>query len=129
MRIKGLKTESHENPDTCVEKVVKVCKELSIDITVSDIDRAHRVGKDSKSIIVKFFSFKKRSLLYKNRKRIKGSAKIYLDITKQRLDLLDRAKSLLTERSNVDFVFADINCNTVAKLKNDNIKDIKFIFF
>ena len=124
LRIKGIEKEGNETPDICVDKVVKVCSDLNINVSPNDIDRAHRVGRDNKSIIVKFFSFKKRSNVYKKRKDAKNSIKIHLDLTKQRLDLLDEAKSLISESSNVDFVFADINCNTVAKLKDD-----KFIFF
>ena len=35
-----------------------------------------------------------------------------------------RQKKLIIDDSNIDFVFADINCNTVAKMKNGS-----FVFF
>lgn len=125
LRVKGIEKENYETPNTCIDKVVKVCKNLDVDINASDIDRAHRVGKDNKAIIVKFFDFKKRTALYRNRKKKEmGPIKIHLDLTKHRLDLLDKTKSLINKSSNVDFVFADINCNTVAKLKNN-----EFMFF
>ena len=66
-------------------------------------------------MIVKFISFVKRTDLYKKRD---AEVKIHLDITKSRLDLLDEAKKLFEEDSAVHFVFADINCNTLAKMKN-----------
>jgi len=103
--------------------VVKVCEDINIDIAARDIDRAHRIGKNN-AIIVKFFAFKKRTLLYKNRKKLHDPVKIHLDLTKHRLNLLDEAKAIIPDATNVDFVFADINCNTVAKLK-----DNRFIFF
>jgi len=123
LRLKGIKKDRSETPDSCVKKVVEVCENLNLDITARDIDRAHRVGKDKKVMIVKFFAFNKRTALYKNRKK-EGPIKIHLDLTKHRLDLLDKAKSLITNSCNVDFVFGDINCNTVAKLK-----DNRFMFF
>ena len=74
-------------------------------------------------MIVKFFSFVKRTSLYKARKDCKD-INIYLDITKNRLNLLDEAKKLFDNTSTVAYVFADINCNTVAKMKNG-----KYLFF
>ena len=97
--------------------MIKVCKHIKVDITKNDIDRAHRVGKDRSTMIVKFFSFIKRTSVYKARKN-SDKNKIHLDITKKRLNLLDEAKKLIKEDSTVDFVFADINCNTVAKMKS-----------
>lgn len=123
LRIKGIAKEKNETSSKCVEKVIKVCKNLKADISKDDIDRAHRVGKDRSTMIVKFFSFSKRTLLYKLRKKDTKNG-IHLDITKKRLNLLDEAKKLIKKDSTVDFVFADINCNTVAKMKNGS-----FMFF
>ena len=85
----------------CIEKVITVCKHIKVDITKNDIDRAHRVGKDRSTMTVKFFSFLKRTSVYKARK---NSDKIHLDITKKRLSLLDEAKKHIKEDSTVDFV-------------------------
>ena len=68
LRIKGIEKEKDESSSRCVEKVVKLCKNLKVDINKNDIDRAHRVGKDRATLIVKFFSFAKRTSLYKSRK-------------------------------------------------------------
>ena len=91
LRIKGIGKDKDESGSKCVEKVIKVCKNLKVDISKSDIDRAHRVGKNRLTMIVKFFSFSKRTLLYKARKN-DDKNKIHLDITKKRLNLLDEAK-------------------------------------
>lgn len=126
LRLSGIsKDEENENAAECVNKVVEVCKNLNLNINASDIDRAHRIGKDKKSVIVKFFSFKKRTDLYKARKKSTNNRlKIYLDLTKSRLALLDKARTLIDKKSKVEFVFADINCNPCAKLKNG-----AFVFF
>ena len=72
-------------------------------------------------MIVKFFSFGKRTQVYKSRKDIEN-IKVHLDLTKPRLKLLEEAKELITSECSVDFVFADINCNVVARMKNNQYK-------
>ena len=124
LRVTGIPKEDDESSKTCVEKVIKVCQDLNLDIKNEDIDRAHRIGKDKKTMIVKFHSFRKRTMFYKNRKNGDDSIKVHLDLTKRRLNLLDEARSLINNDNNVDFVFGDINCNTVAKLKDDT-----YVFF
>lgn len=121
LRIKGIESGMNESGANCVDKVVEVCKKLNVDIAKEDIDRAHRVGKDRDTMIVKFYSFTKRTLLYRARKRNK-KFNIFLDITKTRLNVLDEARKNIKKNSRVDFVFADINCNLVAKLKNGSFK-------
>ena len=96
--IKGIDKEKDETSSKCIEKVIKVCKHIKVDITKNDIDRAHRVGKDRSTMIVKFFSFIKRTSVYKARKN-SDKNKIHLDITKKRLNLLDEAKKLIKEDS------------------------------
>jgi len=124
LRIVGIKKDRDETSDQCVEKVLGVCKDLNVDIAEGCIDRAHRVGRDRKTMIVKFTSFKSRTLLYKSRKKEDYPIKIHLDITKKRLEILDEAKKHIKDDCSVNFVFADINCNTVAKTK-----DNRYLFF
>ena len=119
LRINGIAKTQNESADECVQKVIDVCKDsLDVELTREDIDRAHRVGKERKTMIVKFFSFNKRCSVYKKRKSGGNDLKVYLDLTKPRLDLLDKSRDKIKPDSNVEFVFADINCNTVAKLKD-----------
>ena len=124
LRINGLEKIADESADKCIEKVVGLCNDLDLDISASDIDRAHRVGREKQSMIVKFHSFRKRTALYKARKNnnLSQNIKIRLDITKARLDLLDKAKALIVDNGPVDFVFADVNCNCVARLKSKSYK-------
>ena len=91
LRIKGIDKEKDETGTKCIDKVITVCKHIKVDIIKNDIDRAHRVGKDRPTMIVKFFSFLKRTYVYKARKN-SDKNKIHLDITKKRLSLLDKAK-------------------------------------
>ena len=122
LRINGIEKSQNETASDCVDKVLEVCKNLNVDVEKSDIDRAHRVGRERKTMIVKFYSFSKRTNIYKSRKNGNQNIKVHLDLTKPRLRLLDEAKELITEDSLVDFVFADINCNVVARLKSNEYK-------
>ena len=121
LRIKGIKKERDETAEKCLLKVKNMCKDLNVNIPDESFERAHRIGKDKDSIIVKFTSFRYRTLLYRNRKK-EGPVKIHLDITKKRLDLLDKARNLITDDCGVEFVFADINCNTVARMSDNSYK-------
>lgn len=124
LRINGIPKEDNESSNKCVDKVIDLCKNsLKVNIEKADIDRAHRVGKERKTMIVKFFSFSKRTSVYRARKAAGNqNHKIYLDLTHQRLNLLDKCKEKITENCKVKFVFADVNCNTVAKMKDDTFK-------
>ena len=82
LRIKGIDKDANESSKNCIDKVLEVCKKVDVDITSSDIDRAHRVGKEKSTMIVKFFSFEKRTSLYRARKK-SNATNIYLDITKK----------------------------------------------
>ena len=121
LRINGIKKDHDESGKDCINKVLKVCEKFNVSVKENDIDRAHRVGREKKTMIVKFYSFEKRTSLYKARKQEKN-IKIHLDITRKRLSLLDAAKKLLSDNCGIDFVFADINCNTVAKMTNGDYK-------
>ena len=68
-------------------------------------------------MIVKFFFFVKRTTLYKARKN--AEVKIHLDIIQNHVWVSQmRQKKLFDEDTAIDFVFVDINCNTVVKMKN-----------
>ena len=68
LRINGIKKDKDETAEKCLNKVQQVCKELNVNIPDDSFDRAHRIGKDKMTMIVKFTSFKHRTLLYRNRK-------------------------------------------------------------
>jgi len=124
LRIQGIDQAQYERGVDCVTKVIEVCKNLNINIEEKDIDRAHRVGKDRKTMIVKFFSFPKRTSVYKARKNSNDSnGGIRIPIGSSMVEYSPSVREI-TDNCPVDFVFADINCNLVAKLKNN-----KYTFF
>ena len=67
---------------------------MNLDVKGEDIDRAHRIVRDRKTMIVKFYSFGKRRSVYKERKKAKNNIKIHLDLTKSSFTLLNKTKKL-----------------------------------
>ena len=68
------------------------------------------VRQTSQAVIVRFISFHFRTLVYRAREKIVGY-KFYLDLTKTRLTILQNAKELVKNVSQIiEFVYADINC-------------------
>ena len=74
------------------------------------------------SITVRFTTFRHRTLLYTNRKKIKSGARIRLDLTIDRYNLLVSAKTRVNNCPEVKYVYADINCRLKIKLADESHK-------
>ena len=128
IRINGIKLSQDENGNSCLDKCKEVFQELSVNIPENCIDRAHRVGKkkkingeDQQSMIVRFTTWRHRTEVYRAcNNNDNKKYKIYLDLTKERLELLKLARSMIDNNSNVAFVLADVNCRLVAKMKDNS---------
>ena len=101
-----------------------------------DIDLTHRIrmkytdknsGKEVKSIIVKFNSWRARKQFYDHRTKnfkdgqIKPGYKSFsvtVHLRKKRYLLLRKAKELMKNNGNTDFAFADIVCSLGFRYKN-----------
>ena len=108
VKISGLPEESNEDTDGIV---LKVAQELDVPMTLSDIDRSHRVGKmddnragggrrRSRDIIVKFATYNARQRLYIKRRDLRQTGNmnhvfINEDLTKKRSKLLYDARCLV----------------------------------
>ena len=108
VRISGLPEESNEDTDGIV---LKVAQELDVPMTLSDIDRSHRVGRmddnragggrrRSRDIIVKFATYNARQRLYIKRRDLRQTRNmnhvfINEDLTKKRSKLLYNARCLV----------------------------------
>ena len=135
LRITGIsKTSPNETAHDCKSAVQEEIKKLGVTLDENCIDRAHRVGKPKedahgleapRAIIVKFKSWNSRTTVYKNRPKWNGPGggiRFHVDLTKRRLSLKNRAIAMTNGVEAVDFVFADINCNTCLRLKNGEFK-------
>ena len=117
-----------------MQKVEKILDKMDCGVNIDAVDRAHQIGqremddngKMQQQVIVKFKTFRDRTVVYRNRKDKKkvGDLKIRLDLTRKRLCVLREAKEFVKSRTDADFVFANINCSLVLKQK----KNGKFIF-
>ena len=80
LRIDEVPSVDKETSSDVLEKVKEICAESNLEIPDSNLERAHRIGKsyldkikkvNCKSIIVRFNTFRHRSLLYRAKKDIK----------------------------------------------------------
>eukprot|EP00112_Aurelia_sp_Birch-Aquarium-sp1_P021227 Seg5655.2 transcript_id=Seg5655.2/GoldUCD/mRNA.D3Y31 product="hypothetical protein" protein_id=Seg5655.2/GoldUCD/D3Y31 len=131
LRLYNLDLPQDGSKEDCLQKVESVLEELECGVTIDMVDRAHRIGERSvdddgkirQQMIVKFRCFRERTMVYRARRKA-ATAKL-LDLTKQRLRLLQKAKDLVEARKDIlDYAFADINCSLAVKLKNGN-----FVYF
>ena len=127
LRIFGLRLPAKETSDEVRRKVAKLISDSDIEVPVSSIDRAHRIGKVTKNksdqniqhIIVRFSTFSDRTLVYRGRKKIKEKNKlgISLDLTFERYGLLKQARAI-EDVVGITFVYADVNCQLKAFTEN-----------
>ena len=92
LHIYGIPQEENETAEDVVKKVHNVIKYINCDVSLNLIDRAGRFGKKCEDIIVKFCSFRKRTVVYKARKKCKDTqnhkdVRIGLDLTEKRYSL------------------------------------------
>lgn len=95
LRIFGLPVVPSEDTEEVVLNLFKSNMQLNLEKNM--LDRVHRLGKvrdNKQQIIVKFISYRYRSLVLKNRKNLKGSG-IYIaeDLTTNRIKLYKEAQT------------------------------------
>ena len=104
---------------------------LGINVEECQFDRAHRVGyhkdihgniRKERQMIVKFATFRARTLVYKNRKKGNNNVRFYIDQTKRRFNLRKMAAQYVENKPDVDFAFVDINCSLCIRFKNGEYK-------
>ena len=105
-----MKKQESKPSDKVLEEIKCLFSEASIIIPDVCIDCAHRVSKTADKVIVRFTKFRHRTMFYRKRKELKNGVKVHLDLTKARLDLPIKASKYVKNLSNVDFVYADLNC-------------------
>lgn len=102
LRVFGVVEKKGENTDTLLIDIFK--NKLNVDVSLSDIDRSHRVGATQepgpdgkikhRPIIVKFVSYRVRRLVFDNKKKLKGSSiSVREDLTSHRTKLLQSVMS------------------------------------
>ena len=132
LRIDGMPTETKETSDMVLDKVTKIWKEAGVEIPNEVVDRAHRIGQsyndkisntECKSVIVRFTTFRHRTMVYRAKKKMKCGIRVKLDLTKSRYSLLAKANDIVKSNARVKFCYADINCRLKLKWVDDSLKD------
>lgn len=93
LRIFGVGENNGEDTDVLA---ISVAEKVGVDLSLADIDRSHRVGRRDENrprpIIVKFASYRKRSEVFRNKRKLKNSGwTIREDLTKTRHNILREA--------------------------------------
>ena len=131
LRTEGVEHKVNKKYEKVLGKKINIIKESEAEIPESVFDRADRIGptytdndkgKKIQSITVRFTTFRHRTLLYTNRKKIKSGARIRLDLTIDRYNLLVSAKTRVNNCPEVKYVYADINYRLKIKLADESHK-------
>ena len=139
LRIHGIESHNNEKNEDVIEKVRECYDSLNLPFNEEVIDRVHRIGKEYKdrnsgkqvkSIIVKFKSWKSRQQLYNARPRVQNDGKkkprqnfsISVDLTRRRYNLLSEARGIVKDINAINFAFTDINCSLGLRFNNGSFE-------
>ena len=117
LRIEGIPAAGEgksESGDQCLAKVKQMFKKLNVNVPETVIDRAHMIG-NRHQMIVRFTTWRHRTLVYRARKKPESPYKIRLDLTKKRLNTIIATNDVL-QAKKLGFTFADVNCRPCAKI-------------
>ena len=125
-KIYGAPAVDNEISHEVLDKVKSLTIETSHDTPDVVIDRAHRIGKGyndkksnihCKSIIVRFTTFRYRTMFYGSRANLKSNVKLKLDLTKNRYKIFTKAIETVKRYDNINYVMVDINCRLKVVFK------------
>ena len=111
----------NESGEQYLAKVKQVFQALNVNLPDTATDRAHRIGRGHQ-MIVRFTSWRYRTLVYRARRTKDSPYKIRLDLTKKRLNTIVATSDILKVKA-IGISFADVNCRLCAKIGN------KFYYF
>ena len=101
-----------------------VTEESGCDTPDIALDCAHRIGKYDPSgknvrpVIVRFTTFRHRTVFYPARKNLSKNG-VHLDLTKERFTLYQKARDLVKSKKFVKYVDVDVNCQLKDKFENN----------
>ena len=139
LRIHGIESHNNEKNEDVIEKVRECYDSLNLPFNEEVIDRIHRIGKEYKdrnsgkqvkSIIAKFKSWKSCQQLYNARLRVQKDGKkkpcqnfsISVDLTRRHYNLLSEARGIVKDINAINFAFTDINCSLGLRFNNGSLE-------
>ena len=126
-------TVKDESGGDVLEFAKSLSKEAKVAVPDNVLDRAHRTGpsymdritsEKCKSIILRFTTFRHRTLFYRARKNLKSRC-----IVKSRFNLLKKANDHVKKIRAISFCYADVNCHFRVKFHDAKQEDIFFSTF
>ena len=135
-RINGIDKENGGKKDniSVINKLTECYENIDVNFDSKAIDRVHRIGKTfenengkfTQQIILKFRNWSDRQKNYKarpkgERKPVKPSFRVKLDLTNRRFKLLKTAGELIKNSAVAKYAFADINCSLVIKMNDESL--------
>ena len=115
-----------------LHKVTEIWSEANVEIPNEVVDRAHKIGPsytdensnvECKSVIVRFTTFRHRTMVYRAKKKMKSGVRVKLDLTKSRCTLLIDANKVVKHNPDIKFCYTDINCRLKIKWADESIDD------
>ena len=129
IKINGVPVAENETSNDVLQNVKSIIEESNREIPDVSIDRAHRISKTYtektsglkyKRIIVRFATFRHKTMFYHIRKNLKRNLKVKLDLTKKRYSTFTEAMQLAKNNKAVKFVMTDINYRLKVVFKDGN---------
>ena len=129
IKINGVPVAENETSNDVLQNVKSIIEESNREIPDVSIDRAHRISKTYtektsgvkyKRIIVRFATFRHKTMFYHIRKNLKRNLKVKLDLTKKRYSTFTEAMQLVKNNKAVKFVMAGINYCLKVVFKDGN---------
>ena len=129
IKINGVPVAENETSNDVLQNVKSIIGESNREIPDVSIDRAHRISKTYtektsgvkyKRIIVRFATFRHKTMFYHIRKNLKRNLKVKLDLTKKRYSTFTEAMQLVKNNKAVKFVMAGINYRLKVVFKDGN---------
>ena len=129
IKINGVPVAENETSNDVLQNVKSIIEESNREIPDVSIDRAHRISKTYtektsglkyKRIIVRFATFRHKTMFYHIRKNLKRNLKVKLDLTKKRYSTFTEAMQLVKNNKAVKFVMTDINYRLKVVFKDGN---------
>ena len=106
--------DKSESGEQCLTKVKQMFKKLNVNVPDIVIDRARRTG-NRPQMIVRFTTWRHRTLVYRAKKKPESPYKIRLDFMKKRRNTVIATNDVL-QATKLGFSFADFNCRLYAKI-------------
>ena len=124
MRITGIPSQKNESAEDVRNSVKSIIEESGCDTPDIALERAHRIGKNDpsgknvRSVVVRFITFRHRTMFYRARKNLSKNG-MHLDLTKERFTLYQKARDLVKSKKFVKYVYVDVNCPLKVKFENN----------